>query len=62
MKMRKISRQRKWQLENLAAGKCKLCPEMRAPDDASFCPTHREAYRAAHREYMSRKRRVAVIA
>jgi len=61
MNPRRISRQRKWQITNLAAGKCKLCPEMRGPDDSTFCLAHREAYREQMREYMRNRRRVTGV-
>lgn len=57
MKAPKISRQRLWQKVNLAAGRCKLCSQRRAPGDSTFCPGHRLAYREEHRLYMQKRRK-----
>jgi hypothetical protein len=58
-KVREVSRQRLHQLAKIAAGKCKLCPERRAPGDRTFCARHREQKREQNREYMRKARAAA---
>lgn len=40
MKSPTVSRQRAYQIANKARGLCLLCPEVRHPKSAVYCPTH----------------------
>lgn len=43
-----ISRQRRWQLRKLAAGKCKICGRKRV--NAKYCRVHRQRINSYNRK------------
>jgi hypothetical protein len=52
----KTSRQAQWQAKQAHAGLCITCRSPRAHDSKWYCPTHRDAHRAARRARYKAKR------
>jgi len=55
---KKLSRQRRWQLKQTAAGRCTICGKPLADNSKSFCPEHRERNR--RRNFIDSRKRAGI--